>query len=118
MVFVQVGAVSAALGLFTEGNAFLSAFFYAILTAAMFGVNLLYIGMLPAFFKKYDNVSTTSGVLNSTTYIGSAISSYGIAVISNSFGWNTTLLIWLLIAVIGTAVSFIITKPWAKFQAK
>lgn len=113
------GAVSAAiLCLFTGGNAFVSVVFSSLLTAAMHGVNLLYIGMLPAFFKKYNNVSTASGVLNSATYIGSAISTYGIAVISKSFGWNTTLLVWLLIAVIGTSVSFIITKPWAKFQAK
>lgn len=118
-IIFGVGAVSAAaLCLVTGRNAIFSVLFSAILTAAMFGVNLLYIGMLPAFFKKYGNVSTASGVLNSTTYIGSAISSYGIAVISKDFGWNTTLLVWLAIAVLGTAMSFLITKPWAKFAAK
>ena len=118
-IIFGVGAISAAaLCLCTGKNAILSVLFSAILTAAMFGVNLLYIGMLPAFFKKYGNVSTASGVLNSTTYIGSAISSYGIAVLSNNFGWNTTLLVWLAIAVVGTALSLLITKPWAKFAAK
>jgi OPA family glycerol-3-phosphate transporter-like MFS transporter len=109
----------AALGLvFTTGrNAALSVIFSALLTGSMHGVNLILICMIPAYFKKYGNVSTVSGILNSCTYVGSAVSTYGIAIISEKFDWSTTLLIWLLIAVLGTLICFISIKPWNKRMA-
>ncbi len=117
-VLFFVGAL-AALGLvFTTGNnAALSVIFSALLTGSMHGVNLILICMVPAYFKKYGNVSTVSGILNSCTYVGSAVSTYGIAIISEKFDWSTTLLIWLLIAVFGTFICIINIKPWKKRMA-
>lgn len=92
----------------------LSIIFMALLTGCMHGVNLMLICMVPAYYQKQGNVGTVSGVLNSCTYIGSAISTYGIAVLSERFGWNFTLKIWLLIAVLGTIISFITIRPWKK----
>lgn len=114
-VIFGVGALSALALYFLSGSsASLSVLFSALLTASMHGVNLILICMIPPFFKKYGNVSTASGILNSCTYIGSAISTYGIAVLSESRGWSFTLLIWLMIALAGTAICLICVKPWAK----
>ena len=114
-VIFGVGALaSIALLIFTGKSAAFSVLFSAMLTGCMHGVNLILICMIPPFFKKYGSTATVSGVLNSCTYIGSAISTYGIAVISKNFGWNFTLLIWLLIAASGTALCFISAKPWKK----
>ncbi len=114
-----IGALSAlALYFFTGSSASLSVIFSALLTASMHGVNLILICMIPPFFKKYGNVSTASGILNSCTYVGSAISTYGIAVLSENHGWSFTLLIWLLIAVAGTIICLICIKPWAKKFSK
>ena len=110
-----VGAVSSLLLYFVTGvNAGASVLFSALLTGAMHGVNLILICMIPPFFKKYGKVSTVSGVLNSCTYIGSAISTYGIALISEKFDWGVTLLIWLGIAVLGTLMCFVCARPWKK----
>ena len=110
-----LGAV-AALGLvFTTGKvAALSVLFSAVLTGAMHGVNLMLIMMVPAYFDRYGNVSTASGVLNSCTYIGSAASTYGIALLSEKLGWSVTLWVWLAIAVAGTAICFLCVRPWKK----
>ena len=110
-----VGAL-AALGLvFTTGKvAVLSVLFSAILTASMHGVNLMLIMMVPAYFDRYGNVSTASGVLNSCVYIGSATSTYGIALLSEKLGWGFTLWSWLAVAVIGTAICFLCIRPWNK----
>lgn len=114
-VFFAVGAASSLfLRIFTGQNAAFSVLFSALLTGSMHGVNLILICMIPPFFKKYGMVSTASGVLNSCTYIGSAASTYGIAVLSEKAGWNCTLMIWLLIAVLGTALCLICAKPWNK----
>ena len=114
-VIFGVGAVSAiALYLLSDAGAVFSVLFSALLTGAMHGVNLILICMIPPFFKKYGNVSTASGVLNSCTYIGSELSTYGIAVLSENMGCHLTIFIWFIIAVLGTAVCLLCVKPWAK----
>lgn len=114
-VLFGAGAVSAlALALLFNTSAATSVIFSAVLTGCMHGVNLMLITMLPPYFKKYGNVSTASGVLNACTYIGSAISTYGIAVLSENFGWQVTLLTWLAIAVLGTVLCLVSIRPWHK----
>lgn len=114
-VFFGAGTLSAlGLFLFTGQNAAFSVGFSALLTGCMHGVNLILICMIPPFFKKSGNVSTVSGMLNACTYIGSATSSYGIAVLSETLGWSFTLLTWLFIAVAGTVVCLLCARPWSK----
>lgn len=112
-VIFGAGAVSA-LGLyfFTGHSAALSVILSALLTGCMHGVNLMLICMVPAYFKKYGNVSTVSGIINSCTYIGSAFSTYGIALLSEKLGWNFTLLTWLMIAAAGTALCVGSARAW------
>jgi len=94
-----VGVASAVLLYFCSSrNAFLSVFLMAVLTGSMHGVNLILVCMIPSYFSK---ASTASGVLNAFTYIGSAISTYGIALISENFGWNMTIAVWCAIALFG-----------------
>ena len=113
-----VGVVSAILlYFFASTSAALSVGLAALLTGAMHGVNLMLISMLPPFFRKYGNVSTVSGMLNACTYIGSAISTYGIALLSEQFDWSFTILIWAVIAILGTAICFLSARPWQKQHA-
>ena len=85
-----------------------------LLTGCMHGVNLIQVCMIPPFFKKQGNVSTVSGVLNSCTYIGSATSTYGIAVLSDRIVWSSTLLIWVLLTFAGTLICIACARPWRK----
>lgn len=114
-VFFFTGTLSP-LALFcsTGKNAAFSVFFSALLTGCMHGVNLIQVCMIPPFFKKQGNVSTVSGVLNSCTYIGSATSTYGIAVLSDRIGWSSTLLIWVLLTFAGTLICIACARPWRK----
>lgn len=114
-VFFFLGTI-ASLALFwsTGKNAAFSVFFSALLTGCMHGINLILICMIPPFFKKQGNVSTVSGVLNSCTYIGSAASTYGIAVLSENRGWSFTLLVWTLLALAGALVCMACARPWRK----
>ena len=114
-VLFGAGAISAlALTFLFNTSAATSVVFSAVLTGCMHGVNLMLITMLPPYFKKYGNVSTASGVLNACTYIGSAISTYGIAVLSEKCGWQVTLLTWLGIALLGTVLCLVCIRPWHK----
>ena len=114
-LFFGCGALSA-LGvlLLTGRSAAFSVVFSALLTGCMHGVNLLLIQMLPPYFAKSGYVSTASGVLNTCTYIGSAVSTYGIALLSEKAGWGATLTCWTLVAVLGTAICLLSIRPWKK----
>lgn len=115
-LFFGVGAV-AAIGIhqFSGSSAAASVGLTAVLIGCMHGVNLMLISMLPPFYQKKGNVSFMSGLLNSFVYIGSAISTYGIALISESRGWGTTVFLWFLIAVAGTIVCALCIPGWKKF---
>ena len=116
-VFFAAGTVSAlTLYLFSDANAAFSVLASAVLTGAMHGVNLMLICMIPPAFEKYGKVSTISGIINSCTYIGSAISSYGIAVLSEQMGWTFTIFVWFAIALAGTIICFACAKPWKKYE--
>jgi len=114
-VFFLLGTLSAlGLYLFANSLAVLSILLFAVLIGCMHGVNLMLVCMIPAYFKKFGNVSTASGVINSCTYIGSAASTFGVAVVSEFFGWNVTILIWLGCSLIGTLICFFIIPKFRK----
>ena len=118
-VIFLVSAISAfTLFLFFAKGVILTVISMAIITGCMHGVNLMLISQVPKRFKSYGNISTISGILNSCTYVGSAIFTYGIAVFSDSLGWKYTVGIWVIIAVLGTLSCLIASKPWEKFYKK
>jgi len=84
----------------------------AIITGCMHGINLMLISIFPARYKNIGRVSSVSGILNAFTYGGSAISSYGIAAMSDRFGWKTTIITWCIIALLGTIINIICIKKF------
>ena len=96
----------------------ISALMMAVITGAMHGVNLMLISRLPVHFRKYGKVSTISGVLNACTYVGSALSTYGFAHLSEAFGWYFIIISWAVIAGLGTAVCAVCIRRWEKFRAE
>lgn len=111
--FFAVGAIAAiCMNLITGKSAVGSLCCAAILTGCMHGVNLMLISTVPKYFKRWGSVSTVSGLLNCCTYIGSAISTYGIAFLSVHFGWNMTLRLWVLIAASGALLCVLGVKKW------
>lgn len=111
-IFALGAAAALVLTVVCKGSPLASIGCMALLTGCMHGVNLLLICMVPPFVARDGNVSTVSGVLNSCTYVGSAISTYGIALLSESAGWQVTALVWCGIAALGAAVCAVCSKVW------
>ena len=107
---------SVILALTNSQSAVLSVLLAAVVTGCMHGVNVMQTCMVPPYFAKHGKVSLMSGMLNSCTYIGAAISGYGTAVISDSFGWNGTVIAWAVAAVTGTLLCALPAKIWTKFK--
>lgn len=90
----------------------------ALITGCAHGINLMLISHVPKRFRKYGNISTISGVINSCTYVGAAIATYGIAELSDLYGWSFTVLIWCVLALLGTLSCLIAIPKWKKFIEK
>ena len=114
-VIFGTGAVCALLLCLLMGSsAVLSVLCLSLLAGCMHGVNLLLVCMLPPYFAKGGKVSVISGLMNSVTYIGSALSAYVIPLATENAGWNVTLMLWLAMAGLGTVLCLVCIPAWKK----
>ena len=117
-IFIIPTVSALCLALFFNTGAVLAIIMMTLITGANHGVNLMLIGHVPKRFRKYGNISTVSGAINSCTYVGSAIATYGIAKISELHGWQFTAAVWFAIALIGLLCCAVAMVKWKKFIEK
>ncbi len=98
-----------------ESSAILCLLFAALITGCMHGINLMLVCFVPRRFHRQGKVATVTGVCNACSYLGSTASSYGIAMIAENMGWQTTLFSWGGIALIGLILCVFITRRWNAF---
>ncbi|MFD1174953.1 hypothetical protein ACFQ3W_01350 [Paenibacillus puldeungensis] len=101
---------------FGHASIVLSLIVLGVITSAMLGVNTMLISLIPHYFNKTGKVSTVSGMLNSTTYIGSAASSYGIGAVAQHFGWGFTRISWGVLAFLGAGICLFASRKWQQFS--
>ncbi len=82
----------------------------ALVSGAVNGINGMQTCYLPAAFSNTGNVSFLAGLLNSATYVGSAVSTYLFAVISENWGWGSTVASWIAFAALGLGLTLICMK--------
>ena len=104
------------LNLFSDEKypAFLSVACFTLIVGCMHAVDIMLVSYLPNRFKKYGRISLVAGIMNFSTYVGSAVSAYGFAKISSDGGWGKTIFLWVALAICGAAVCLIA----AVFQKK
>ena len=116
VIMFFIGTIVAIILYCSSGSsAIISIICSAVLTGAMHGVSSMLTAMVPPFFKKYGNVSTVTGILNACAYVGSGISTFVIALLSENIGWQINLFIWCIIAIAGSLLCFSCIKPWKHF---
>ena len=98
-----------------RANMPLSVLFLAFISSCSHAINFLLICLVPTRFEKYGRFSLVTGLINSCTYVGAAISTYGFAAVSERYGWNITLILWAIIAFAGLLCCFIALRKWNQF---
>lgn len=68
---------------------------FALVTSLIHGANTIYTSLMPMHFQRYGAAATAGGFLNGMTYVGSALSVYGIGAMAERWGWNPTILAWV-----------------------
>ena len=102
-IFWGVVVISLGCLTFTIGrSAILTVILLALAMSGIQGINHILTTRVPHRFAYAGIVSTVAGLLNSATYVGAAVSGYGIALYSKAFGWHATVVAWLIVAAVGT----------------
>lgn len=88
----------------------------AVVVGLMNSSNLILTSFPPTLFRREGMVSTVSGLLNASVYVGSALSAYGFAAISEEIGWHSTVLMWVAIAGVACVVCAGSIRGWTSFM--
>lgn len=104
------------LSLFSESSVILSVTMSTIVSASMHGVNLILTCMVPQYFSKTGRVAFIAGLINSCTYLGSALSGYGFAALAALIGWGGTIVGWAIICALACIICLAICGKWKKYK--
>ena len=111
VVLVSLGCLIFAIG----RSAILTIILLALTMSGIQAINHILTTRVPHRFASAGMVSTVTGLLNSATYVGVAISGYGVAVFSDAHGWTATVIAWLAIAAVGTLALVFCLARWKRF---
>lgn len=84
-----------------DSKAILALLFSSLICGCMHAVNLMLVGYVPLRYKRFGKAATVSGIANAFVYAGSAASSFGFALIAESFGWGVLVCVWLAACLAG-----------------
>lgn len=113
LFFGLCGIALGVLSFASASSAVLSVVCLMVANAATHGVNMMYTSLVVPNFACYGRTSFVTGLINSCAYIGSAISTYGVALVSKYFGWGGTMVSLLLVSVSGILFA-LVSIPYLK----
>ncbi|MEG0110485.1 MAG: hypothetical protein RR675_05150, partial [Oscillospiraceae bacterium] len=96
------------------GSLWFSLFLFALCAALMLAINTMIVTLVPLRLQRLRRVSSLSGILNSATYLGSTISSYGVGLLLENGGWNATIFAWCIAALLGAIICALLIISWKK----
>ena len=115
-IFFFFGCAALAILHFFGSNAIVCVCMFTLAVGCMHGVNIMLVCLLPPYFAKTGKVAFLGGFLNTFTYVGSAVSTYGLAFLTENSGWSSTVLIWLGAAIFGTLFCVLSIGNWQKYK--
>ncbi|MBE6653636.1 MAG: MFS transporter [Ruminococcaceae bacterium] len=91
--------------------------FMAVSVSCMWGANLMFLTTIPYHFATLDMSAAVTGMFNSMIYIATALSTFLYGILSERFGWNVMILVWLGIGAFGAVVCLVFARFWGKKAA-
>lgn len=116
-VFFAVGFLSLLLlSVVGASHLIVTVFLLMLAVGCMYGVNLILVCVIPNYFSETGKASLVSGLLNACTYVGSCVSAYGVAVVSERSGWGVTVSVWCAVAAVGVLICTALIGLWKSFK--
>lgn len=87
---------------------------FGLCAAMMLAVNTMFITLVPVRLQFTGRTSTLSGILNSATYIGSALSGYGVGWLLENMNWSTVFFSWITGLIVASILCIGFVRMWSK----
>ena len=115
VLFAAASVALALLPLAVEWSLAAAMVLLAVTTAAMLGINTLFINVMPVRAGRTGGAAALSGMLNAVTYLGAAAATWGVGVAADTWGWSAVFALWLAMALISLAAVWCCAGRWARF---
>jgi hypothetical protein len=87
----------------------------ALVCGTMHACNFLLISCLPGRFASVGRAAGASGFCNACVYVGAAVSTYGLALISELLSWRGAIGSWLIVSLVGLIMCLLAYKRYTAF---
>lgn len=114
--FAVTIACLALLSFACDRNAIVSLLLLTVASTCMVGANIMLINLIPVHFGTVGRSSSVTGILNCSAYIGSALSSFGIGAVADSFGWVSAIWVWVAFSLLALLADCAASGRWGKYE--
>lgn len=93
----------------------LSVVLFSIISTFVTGTNVILISFVPLQFTAIGRTSTIAGLTNALTYLGSALSGWGLGWIAGRYGWGVVNWVLAGLCVLGCVICLAARPLWRRF---
>ena len=93
----------------------LSVVLFSIISTFVTGTNVILISFVPLQFTAMGRTSTIAGLTNAFTYLGSALSGWGLGWIAGRYGWGVVNWVLAGLCVLGCVICLAARPLWRRF---
>ncbi len=90
--------------------------FLAIITTMMYAAHQLIDVVIPAHFAKYGFSGSIASIVNAIASYGAVVANILFGVVAQNYGWNVTIVFWIVFAVIAFVLCAVASPIWKRFS--
>ena len=114
LFFIITTACFAVLFVSDGFNPWLSIITFTVANASTHAINFMYTTIAVPHFERFGKASFVAGLINSSVYIGSALTTWCTPLVATHFGWTGVMLAWLITSAVGLVICLASIRPFAK----
>lgn len=115
LLFLGAVAVMGMLLLLGGLHPVLSVALFSVISTFITGTNVILISFVPLQFTAMGRTSTIAGLTNAFTYLGSALSGWGLGWIAGHYGWGVVNWVLLALCLLGAVICLAARPLWSRF---
>ena len=116
ILFIISAAALSLLVLFGRKSVIVAILALSVTYACSLGQNMFTVGRIPMYFSKVGKVSLISGVMEATSYMGTACLTFITGYLVEGLGWTFMMCVWLSLAAVAAIATAFSRRKWNKFR--
>lgn len=116
LCFLVAVPFTVALLLIGKISVMLIVLFLAVITTMMYAAHQLIDVIIPAHFSKYGFSGSVASIVNAIASYGAVVANILFGFVAQNYGWNVTIVFWIVFACIAFVLCTIASPIWKRFS--